>query len=211
MKECCGVEVTKSEAEDTAFLKVLWVALIINGAMFFVELISGLNGHSSSLTADAVDFLGDTLNYGTSIYVMHRMQSLKTKLSLVKGVSMLIYAIIVLSITGYRFLYGITPSAETMGWTGLLALVANLTVALLLYKFRQGDSNMQSVWICTRNDVIGNVAVLIAALGVFTTSTRYPDLVVASFMGLLALQGSIQIIKISLLELKSHPAIKKNG
>jgi Co/Zn/Cd efflux system component len=174
---------------------VLWIALAINAGMFLTEVVAGLMAGSVSLQADALDFLGDTLNYGISLTVVGMALSWRARAALFKGATMGAFGLWVLGITAWQSLYGSVPHAGVMGIVGILALLANGGVALMLYRFRTGDSNMRSVWVCSRNDAIGNVAVLLAALGVFGTGTMWPDVIVGSVMAALALQGSRTIIR----------------
>src|SRR5690606_20122655 len=149
--------------------KVLWVALAVNAAMFLVEVGAGLTAGSMSLLADSLDFLGDAANYGISLWVLGLALSVRARASMIKAWSMAAFGVWVLGSTAWHALTGSVPDAAAMGLVGTLALLANLGVAGLLYRFRSGDSNMRSVWLCTRNDALGNLAVLAAALGVFGT------------------------------------------
>jgi Co/Zn/Cd efflux system component len=160
--------------------RVLWVALIVNAAMFVVEVAGGWGASSAALLADAVDFAGDAANYALSLFVLSMGAVWRARAALGKGVSMAMYGVGVLAVTGLNFLRGVPPEPMTMTLIGLLALAANVGVALLLYRYREGDANMRSVWLCTRNDAIGNVAILAAAAGVFGTGSAWPDLVVAA-------------------------------
>jgi Co/Zn/Cd efflux system component len=183
---------------------VLWIALLVNFAMFVTEIASGLRADSVSLLADSLDFFGDAANYGLSLWVLGMHLSIRAKASLVKAISMAIFGVWILVTAFTHFLSGVVPAPETMSIIGILALLANLGVAWLLYAYRDGDSNMRSVWLCTRNDAIGNVAVILAALGVFGTGSAWPDLLVASIMASLALQASWQVIIQARAELHTH-------
>lgn len=203
MKDCCEIPVAETSTPPSGtFYRVLWAALLINFAMFLVEIAFSFKGKSLSMTADAIDFLGDSVNYASSLVVFSSSIQTKAKLSFSKAMVMLIYALTVFGIAAYRFCLGELPSSETMSIVGFAALCANATVAMMLYKFRDGDSNMQSVWICTRNDVFGNLAVLAASAGVYFTNTRYPDLAVAVFLAGMGIQGSMKIIRLSIEEIK---------
>lgn len=169
---------------------VLWVALSLNFFMFLVELITSFMAESMSLRADSIDFLGDSVNYGVSIFILSMSLKTKAKASILKSASMAIFGLWVVFSSIYFVVNDLFPQPHTMGLMGAIAFVVNLTVAFLLFRFRNGDSNMQSVWLCTRNDVIGNLAVIIAASGVFISTTKWPDLIVAISMGLLALHSS---------------------
>lgn len=205
MKDCCESPVIESSVPPSKiFYRALWAALLINFVMFFVEMVFSLKGQSLSMTADSIDFLGDAINYASSLIVFSSAIQTKAKLSFSKAIVMLVYALTVFVLAAYRFIAGELPSAETMGAVGLVALCANASVAVILYRFREGDSNMQSVWICTRNDVLGNLAVLAASAGVYFTSTRYPDLVVAVFLAGMGIQGSMKILRLSLAEMQTE-------
>ncbi len=190
---------------DGRYRNVLWVALIVNAAMFLVEIIGGIGAQSTSLLADAIDFFGDAVNYGVSLFVLSQAMVWRSRTALAKGITMGLYGIVVLVATAYNISQGVKPEAVTMGAIGLLALAANLSVAVLLYRFRQGDANMRSVWLCTRNDAIGNVAIVIAALGVFGTGTGWPDFIVAAIMGTLGITAAISVIRQSRAELVAAP------
>ena len=181
---------------------MLWVALAINAGMFLVEIAGGLISGSVSLQADALDFLGDAFNYGISLVVVSLALTWRARAALLKGITMGLFGLWVIGQTVWHVAYGGLPEPYVMGAIGTLALAANAAVALMLYRFRSGNSNMRSVWICSRNDVLGNIAVLFAALGVFGTGTMWPDIVVAAAMAGLALQGSWVVIRHSLAELR---------
>lgn len=162
--------------------------------MFVVEIVSGVKANSVSLLADSLDFLGDAVNYGISLWVLGMAITVRAKASLIKALSMAAFGIWVLSSAVWHFVTGVLPGAETMGLIGVVALAANLGVAALLYANREGDSNMRSVWLCTRNDALGNVAVILAAIGVFGTGAAWPDLLVAIIMASLALHSAWSVI-----------------
>lgn len=189
---------------DCRYRQILWVILIINAAMFVVELGSGIYSGSQSLLADAIDFFGDAANYGISLYVLNKSVTMRAKASLLKGSTMGLFGLWILGSTLYKALVTGVPQAEVMGAVGFLALIANVVCAGLLYKYRRGDSNRESVWICSRNDAVGNVAVMLAAAGVFATGTKWPDLLVAAVMAGLALNGSRRIIRSALGELRTE-------
>ena len=177
--------------------------LLINAAMFVVEILAGISSGSVSLLSDSLDFLGDSANYVISLIVLPMALSYRAKASLIKGATMGAFGLFILATTVYRLWYGEVPSHSQMSMVGLLALLANVTAAWLLYRFRDGDSNMTSVWLCSRNDAIGNVAVIGAGIAVYFTSSRYPDLIVAFILASLALSASATIIKQALGELKT--------
>jgi len=182
---------------------VLWIALIINFAMFAVEIGAGLSAASVSLLADAIDFLGDGANYAVSLLVLNMALAWRARAALLKAASMAAFGVFVLGKAAWHLWSGVMPEPFTMGIIGALALAANLAVAWMLYAWREGDANMRSVWLCTRNDAIGNVAVMLAALGVFGTGSALPDLFVAAIMGTLAIAGAIAVMRQARIELRS--------
>lgn len=188
------------------YRKILWVALVVNLGMFGVEIVAGMCAGSVSLLADSLDFLGDAANYGISLWVLGMSLTLRARASLFKALSMLIFGIGVLIAAIWHLLSGQVPDAPTMGVVGTLALLANVGVAALLYAYREGDSNMRSVWLCSRNDALGNIAVLFAALGVFGTGSAWPDLLVASIMAGLAVTSSYQVMRHARQELAEEAA-----
>ena len=177
------------------YRRVLWVALIVNAAMFLVELGAGFSSGSLSLLADAIDFAGDALNYGVSLAVLASALAWRARAAMFKAFSMMGFGLYVLGSAVWAVWNGRVPDAPTMGVVALLALLANVSVAWLLYAFREGDANMRSVWLCSRNDAIGNVAVFLAARGGFGTGSAWPDLLVAALMASLALQGGWQVLR----------------
>jgi len=185
------------------YRRALWIALFVNAAMFFLEIAAGLSAGSVSLLADAIDFFGDAANYGLSIAVLSMAVAWRSRAALIKAASMLVFGVAVLGRAAWAAVSGHMPEPVTMGTVGLLALCANLGVAWLLYAFREGDANMRSVWLCTRNDAIGNVAVMLAAVGVFGTGTRWPDLAVAAVMAALAVSAGLSVIAQARRELRS--------
>ena len=191
-------------AVNPSFRKALWVALAINLIMFVVEIISGLRSGSVSLLADAIDFAGDAANYGITLVVLSMGLVWRSRAAMVKGLTMLAFGVFVLGRAGWSVYADVVPEPLTMGVIGTLALIANVVVALMLYAFREGDSNMRSVWLCSRNDAIGNVAVMIAAAGVFGTGAAWPDLVVALVMAGLALSAGFSVVRQARQELASH-------
>jgi Co/Zn/Cd efflux system component len=201
---CCDHDSALHTRTD-GFRRVLWIALAINAGMFLVEGISGLLGNSVSLQADAVDFLGDAANYGLALAVLGLSLAHRAKVALIKGVSMGLFGLWVIGNAIYNTVVLALPSAAVMGSVGFLALVANLAVAALLYRHRNGDSNRRSVWLCTRNDAIGNIAVMLAATGVFASGTAWPDLAVATVMAGLALSSSYRVIRQAIGEIGSAP------
>jgi Co/Zn/Cd efflux system component len=184
----------------------LWIALAVNGVMFLAEIGSGIAAGSASLQADALDFLGDTANYAISLGVAGMVLVWRARATLLKGITLLALALWVIGITAFQAWSGTLPKAEVMGVVGMLALVSNGAVAAMLFRYRAGDANMRSVWICSRNDVIGNLAVLLAAAGVFGTGTGWPDIIVAAIMAALGISGSVQIIRHAMSELQPSAA-----
>lgn len=205
---CCdhGHENANAAAASPVYRRILWVALAVNLAMFAVEIGAGLAAQSSSLLADSLDFLGDSANYGLSLFVLGMALHWRARASLIKAASMAAFGLWVAYVTIGHALAGTVPSAPVMGAVGALAFAANLGVAFLLYRWREGDSNMRSVWLCTRNDAIGNLAVLVAAAGVFGSGTGWPDYVVAAIMSGLALTGAFQVARHALGELREPQA-----
>jgi Co/Zn/Cd efflux system component len=177
------------------YRKVLWVVLVLNAAMFLVEILGSAHTGSVSLLADALDFAGDAANYGLSLAVLGMALVWRARAALVKGLSMGLYGVLVLGKTAWAAQQGIPPEPIAMGLIALLALAVNVASAVLLYAFREGDANMRSVWLCSRNDAIGNVAVVAAAVGVFGTHTAWPDLGVAAVMALLALSAAVSVVR----------------
>lgn len=193
-----------AERTDGVFRRILWFALIINGGMFVVEIIASQIGGSVSLQADALDFFADAANYAISLFVIGMAVTARAKASLFKGATMALFGLFVVTNAIYRAIFGGTPDPSIMGSIALLALIANLSVALLLFKYRAGDSNMQSIWLCSRNDAIGNLAVLIAAAGVFASATRWPDLIVAAIVASLSLSSAYKVIRLANQEIVAH-------
>ena len=193
--QCCASKSGTTALNDPRWRRVLWIALIVNATMFAVEIVAGVAADSRALQADALDFLGDSANYAISLGVAGMALAWRARAALFKAVTMLAFGLWVFGSAIWGFVAGSAPHAETMGLIGALALVANVVVALMLYRYRTGDANMRSVWICSRNDAIGNLAVLGAALGVFGTGQSWPDLAVAAIMAALAIWGSIEVFR----------------
>lgn len=185
------------------FRRALWAVLFINASMFVVELSAGLAASSVSLQADALDFLGDSANYMLSLMVLGLSMRWRSGAAMVKGLTMGLFGIWVVGSAAWSLYAGSMPGAFVMGSVGALALSANLASALLLYAFRAGDSNMRSVWLCSRNDAIGNMAVMLAAGGVFATGSAWPDLLVASVLASLALSASALVLRQAAGELRA--------
>lgn len=207
MSDCCsgGCSSGKPPA-DPRYRRILWIALWVNALMFGVEIVGGWTADSVSLLADAVDFLGDAANYGISLFVLALAPVWRSRTALIKGATMGAYGIFVLVTAFWHLRSGTVPQAQTMGVIGFSALAANCLVAVLLFSYRNGDANMRSVWLCTRNDAIGNVAVMFAAFGVFQLGSGMPDLVVATVMGLLGLSAARSVIIHARRELREAAA-----
>jgi Co/Zn/Cd efflux system component len=193
MSAHCHDHCASEPRNDPRYRKVLWLALLINATMFIVELLASQRASSAALLADSIDFLGDAANYGVSLLVLGAAMAWRARASLLKSACMALFGLLVLAKVLWNIRTGTVPDAATMGWVAALALLANVGVAVLLYAWRDGDSNMRSVWLCTRNDAIGNLAVLLAAAGVLGTHTLWPDVLVATLMAALALHSAWQI------------------
>jgi Co/Zn/Cd efflux system component len=187
---------------DAGYRRVLWAVLVINAAMFAVEIGAGVAAGSAALQADALDFLGDSANYAISLFVVGMALRYRATAALLKGASMGLFGLWVIGTAAWHAVNGTLPGALTMGVIGFAGLVANTASFALLWAYRAGDANMRSAWICTRNDMLGNLAVLAAALGVFGTGAGWPDVIVATIMASLALQGSVSVLRQSLGELR---------
>ena len=196
MSASCNTEPRNPETiiNLVRYRKILWIALIVNAIMFVIEIGAGLQSGSLSLLTDAVDFAGDALNYAVSLAVLASALAWRSRAAILKASCMIGFGLYVLAAALWSIWYGNAPQAVTMGAVALLALVANVSVAWMLYAFREGDANMRSVWLCSRNDAIGNAAVFVAALGVFGTGSAWPDLIVAGLMATLALHSGWTVI-----------------
>jgi Co/Zn/Cd efflux system component len=207
MSACCSGSCNAAPPPDRRYRKVLWAALLINLAMFGVELAASMRAGSVALLADSADFLGDAANYGVSLFVLGLAPLWRSRAAYGKGLVMGVFGVLVLArafwggIGGH--IGGGVPHAQVMGAVGMLAFAANGAVAALLYAFRNGDANMRSVWLCTRNDMIGNLAVLLAALGVFGTGAGWPDVAVAAIMAVLGLSSARDVMRKARLEMRA--------
>jgi Co/Zn/Cd efflux system component len=188
---------------DPKYRRILWIALLGNALMFFVEIIGGVAAHSASLLADAIDFFGDSLSFALSLAVMSMALLWRARVALLKGLSMAAYGAGILTLTVWNYLHHVVPEPATMTVIGAIAFAVNLGVALLLYRYRTGDANMRSVWLCSRNDALSNLAIIAAAAGVFGTGTAWPDLIVAAFMAMLGLSAGMTVIRHARTELKT--------
>jgi Co/Zn/Cd efflux system component len=195
MSASCHDHHAPAEAALGRARKLLWIALALNAAMFAVEISAGLAAGSVSLQADALDFLGDSASYAISLFVLTRSLRWRAGSAMLKGVSMAAFGLWVAGAIAWNAIRQETPDAAVMGGIGTLALVVNVAVALMLFSLREGDANLRSVWLCSRNDALGNLAVLLAAAGVFGTGTAWPDLAVAAIMAGLALHSAVAILR----------------
>jgi Co/Zn/Cd efflux system component len=193
--QACGCSGNpRFDGMDSSYKRVLWTVIAINAAMFFVEMSAGQLAGSQALQADALDFLGDALTYGLSLAVIGMSIKVRSTAALLKGFSLLAMGIWVFASTAYQVLILGVPSAGIMGSIGLLALAANLASVFLLMRYKDGDANVRSVWLCSRNDAIGNVAVMIASAAVWLTASAWPDLIVALLMAGLFLRSAQLIL-----------------
>ncbi len=199
MAGCCGHN-AKFDGVSDDYKRRLWIVIVLNAVMFAVEMIAGHAAKSQALQADALDFAGDALTYGISLAVIGTSLRVRSNAALFKGISLLLMGLWVFGSTVYRVFYIGVPTAEIMGVVGFLALATNLASVALLVRYKDGDANVRSVWLCSRNDAIGNVAVMFAALGVWGTATGWPDLIVASIMAGLFLSSAFQIVRQALAE-----------
>ncbi len=200
--DCCDHGIDPDHLRQAGYRRVLWAVLVINAGMFLVEVGAGMAAESAALQADALDFLGDAASFGISLFVIGMALRYRAMAAMLKGVSMGVFGVWVVGVTVWHLATGVLPRAETMGIVGAAALIANVACTGLLWAYRNGDSNMRSVWICSRNDVIGNLAVLLAALGVFGTRQGWPDALVAAIMAALALQGAWVTVRLASGELR---------
>lgn len=199
MGNCCGHD-AKFDGVSADYKRRLWIVIALNAVMFLVEMSAGHLAKSQALQADALDFLGDALTYGISLAVIGASIRVRTNAALAKGISLFLMGSWVFGSTLYRVFYVGVPQAEIMGVIGLLALATNLASVMLLVRYKDGDANVRSVWLCSRNDAIGNVAVMLAAVGVWGTATGWPDLIVAGIMAGLFLSSAYQILRQALQE-----------
>ena len=190
---CCGAN-ARFDGLEPRYKRVLWAVIAINAAMFVIEITAGHIAGSQALQADALDFLGDSLTYALSLAVIGRSVQARSSAAILKGLSLTAMGVWVFGSTAYHVLVLGVPRAEIMGVIGIMALAANVTSVLLLMRYRDGDANVRSVWLCSRNDAIGNVAVMGAALAVWGTASAWPDLLVAATMAGLFLMSSAQIL-----------------
>lgn len=205
MAGCCNHE-ARFDGVSADYKRRLWLVIAINAGMFAAEMGAGQLSGSQALKADALDFLGDALTYGISLAVIGATLRTRALAALGKGISLLLMGLWVFGSTVYQVFYVGVPQAHIMGVIGFMALAANLISVLLLARYKDGDANVRSVWLCSRNDAIGNVAVMIAALGVWGTATGWPDLIVAGIMGGLFLNSAFQILVQAVREWREEEA-----
>lgn len=199
MAGCCGHN-AQFDGVSKDYKRRLWLVIALNAIMFAVEMTAGHMAKSQALQADALDFFSDALTYGVSLAVIGASIKVRTLAAMAKGISLLLMGVWVLGSTIYRVMYLGVPEAEIMGVVGFMALATNLASVALLVKYKDGDANVRSVWLCSRNDAIGNVAVMFAALGVWGSGSGWPDVIVAGIMATLFLSSAFQIIKQALAE-----------
>jgi Co/Zn/Cd efflux system component len=204
MDSCDHCHDTEPRFRSAAYRRVLWLVLAINATMFLIEIGAGVAAGSASLQADALDFFGDAANYAISLFVLGMVLHYRAIAALVKGLSMGLFGLWIIGTALWHALHGVLPNAYAMSAIGLLALAANAVSFGLLWAYRTAEANMRSAWICSRNDVLGNLAVLLAAMGVFGTGTGWPDVFVATIMAGLALQGSWLVIRQALGEVRQR-------
>lgn len=202
MSEKCsdGCGSVSFEGISKTYKKILWIVIAINGGMFLVETVAGIIANSTALRADALDFLGDAATYAATLLVIGKPLKTRASVALAKGISLGLMALFVLGFTLYRVFVVGEPEAFIMGSIGLLALSANVISVLLLMRYRDGDANVRSVWLCSRNDAIGNIAVMIAGAAVFATGTMWPDIIVAFILAGLFMHSSLKITRQALKE-----------
>lgn len=190
MDECCAVT-TISGQQRRVFRTVLW----INVCMFMLEAVAGILAYSTALLADSVDMLGDAIVYGFSLYVVGRGSVWQARVALLNGIIMAAFGVGVLAQVAVKIVHGLVPTAEVMGVVGLMALAANLLCLMFLWQHRDDDINMRSAWVCSRNDVIGNVGVLFAALAVRFTASPWPDVLIGLLIAALFGRSAIAVIR----------------
>lgn len=201
--DCCASSCSSSAAIPPRYRRALWVALVLNVAMFGVEVIASWHAQSAAMLADAVDFFGDAVNFGLSLFALTLAAVWRSRTALAKGMMMGLFAVFVLGQAVWHLLQATVPDARVMGWISLLAIFVNGGVAVMLYAYRTGDANMRSVFLCARNDAINNLAVIVAAVGVFGFKAGWPDAVVAVGMAALGLSSAFSIIRQARKELRT--------
>ncbi len=201
----CACSTNKTfDGMSKQYIKILWIIIFINASMFVIEIYAGAYAQSQALFADALDFLGDAVTYTISLIAIGYSLSVRSKVALFKGITLAIMGLWVLISSVYRIFYLQTPDVFIMGSIGLLAFAANMFSVLILLKYKEGDANVRSVWLCSRNDAIGNLMIIVAASGVWVSSSGLPDVIIAIVMASLFLSSAYQIIKLSLAEMKQE-------
>ena len=194
------------DGASAVYKRALIAVILINAGMFYVELRGGFSADSQALKADALDFLMDSLTYGISLAVIGFSVNIRSMAALIKGYSLSVMAVIILVSTFYRIIENNTPEPSTIGVIAVAALLANLLSLIILIKFKDGDANVRSAWLCSRNDAIGNILVLFSAGVIYLTQSHWPDLIVAILIASLFLRSSIQIIQQATLERQHAPS-----
>lgn len=200
---CCSCEAPKFDGVSAGYRRALWAVIAINASMFAVEIAAGALSGSMALWADSLDFLGDSLTYGLSLWVIGRPQAWRARAAVLKGLSLAGMGVGVLGVTLWQTLVIGVPEAAIMSGVGALALAANLASVAILFRWRDGDANVRSVWLCSRNDAIGNVAVVGAGAAVWLTASGWPDLLVAAAMAALFLRSAASILSQAFGELRA--------
>jgi cation diffusion facilitator family transporter len=208
---CCDAKTEELATLRGKHKNVLTAVLIVNAVLFVVEATAGLLAHSTALLADSLDMLGDSLVYGFSLYALWRSAVWKARAALLKGAIMGVFGVGVLIEAGYKTVSGVVPVAETMGIIGLLVLVGNGLCFLLLFRHRSDDLNMRSTWLCSRNDIIANIAVLGAAAGVKLTDSSWPDIVIGAGIAALFLRSAFTVLAESFSELQRLSSHSKHA
>jgi Co/Zn/Cd efflux system component len=203
VSECGCDSVCETAPPDPGYRRALWIALVLNALMFGVELVASFAAQSVSLLADAVDFFGDAANYGVALFVLGLAPAWRSRTALWKGWLMVGYGVFVLGKSAWQWSAGVVPEPFVMGWVSLVALAVNVGVAVLLYAHRTGDAQARSVWLCSRNDALGNLAVMGAAGGVWATAHGWPDIAVALVLAGLALSSGTSVIRHARQELRA--------
>lgn len=201
MSGCCG-QAVRFEGVSRAYKRALIAVIVINAAMFAVELVAGAVAGSVALWADSLDFLADSATYAISLIVIGMPLATRAKAALFKGASLAVMGAWVFGATLWQVVFIGVPNAMVMSGIGVLALLANLASVAILFKWRDGDSNVRSVWLCSRNDAIGNVAVVVAGGLVWLTQTGWPDVIVAFIMAGLFLKSAVSILRQAIAELR---------
>jgi cation diffusion facilitator family transporter len=206
MTDCCEDKACALDSLRERQSATLKIVLVINAVMFVVELVAGMMAGSTALLSDSLDNLGDALTYGLSLYAVSRGLRSKAKVALFKGLLILTAGLFVLSQVAYRIAIPIIPTYETMGLVSLMALLANGTCLAMLWKHREEDINMSSVWECSCNDIASNIAVLMATAGVWLTHSGWPDILIGALLALLFLKSAVKVLKGAIVELKKSVA-----